>query len=310
MTITDPAPDLPAWLAEIRLEPGPPFSTMGLHSLAVDDWLVVDDERDRELAYKAELLERRRSVVFAAEPGSEAASEELLSLIRQWSMAHDLQVTGPHGDEHPLIEAARLVQEDLVVLQRIDGYWVLTAGVVAFPTHWTIGDKVGLPLDGVHAPVAHYETELRDRVDRFHDRLTVDRPAWRRNWFVLPTSELHLPAFGHQLHVVDGIADDGSPMWIRSERQTLRRLPVTDAIVFTIRVQQAPLGVLRARPDLAERMLAATRSWDREKRMYTSTGGVLDELIAWLDAVAASGHGFTRPPIQTRRLPIQSPDAS
>jgi len=255
---------------------------MGMHSLSIDDWLLVDEHRDADLAYKAELLERARPVVFAAEPGSEPASAELLEAVREWLASHGAGVAEPVGDEHPLIEAARLVQEDLAVLQLVDGHWVLTAGVVAFPTHWTVSDKVGLPLEGIHAPVAHYETELRERVDRFHDRLTVDRPAWRRNWFVLPTSELHLPAFGHRLHVADGITDDGRPMWIRSERQTLRRLPESDAIVFTIRVQQAPLGVLRARPDLAAKMLAATRSWDREKRMYTATGGVLDELIQWL----------------------------
>lgn len=287
MTAMEPASDLPAWLDEIRFEPGPPFSTMGTHSLSLDDWLIVDHQRDEHLAYKAELLERARPAVFAALPGSEDASAELLAVIREWLVAHGLSIAEESSDEHPLLEAARLVQEDLAVLEQIDGKWMLTAGAVAFPTHWTVSDKIGLPLDAIHAPVAHYEAELSERVDRFHDRLTVSRPAWRRNWFVVPTSEMHLPASGHQLHVADRIADDGWPMWIRSERQTLRRLPASDAIVFTIRVQQAPLGVLRGRPDLAAKMLATTRSWDRDKRMYTSTGGVLDELIEWLANVVA-----------------------
>ena len=34
-------------------------------------------------------------------------------------------------------------------------------------------------------PVAHYDRELRERVDRFIDRLTSGRPVWRRNWFVV-----------------------------------------------------------------------------------------------------------------------------
>ncbi len=276
---------VPAWLDDLRLEPGPPYSTMGTHALALAEWLVVDHLRDEQLAYKARLIETVRPIVFAAEPGSSEAAQELLVVIRGWLSANGLAPAESFGDDHPLIEAARLVQEDLAILQRINGLWVLTAGVVCFPTHWTVSDKVGLPLEGIHAPVAHYDTELRERVDRFHDRLTADRPAWRRNWFVAPTSELHLPAYGHQLHAVSGIEADGSPMWIRSERQTLRRLPETDAIVFTIRVQQVPLGVMRGRPDLAAKMLAATRSWDRQKRMYTSTGGVLDELIGWLQAV-------------------------
>jgi hypothetical protein len=286
--MSDPAPD---WLDDLRLEPGPPFSTMGTRSLDLDHWLVVDADRDVDLAYKAELLRTVRSTVFAADDSdadSRPPSAEVLTLIRDWLGANGITAAPPSGDEHPLIEAARLVQEDLAVLQRIDGAWVLTAGVVCFPSHWSIGDKVGLPLEGVHAPVAHYDSELRDKVDRFHERLVVDRPVWRRNWFVNPTSELHLPAYGHQMHIASTIETDGSPMWIRSEYQTLRRLPQTEAILFTIRVQRAPLGVLRGRPDLAARMLTTVQSWDREKRMYTSTGGALDALIDWLSDVAVS----------------------
>ncbi|MCU1392307.1 MAG: hypothetical protein JWM34_735 [Ilumatobacteraceae bacterium] len=282
---------VPAWLDDLRLEPGPPYSAMGTRSLDLDRWLIIDDERDADLAYKAELLRDARPVVFAADDtrvDTRLPGKETLGLIRAWLEAHGIQPAGTVGDQHPLIEAARLVQEDLAILQRVDHEWILTSGVVCFPSHWTVGDKVGLPMEGVHAPVAHYSHELRDKVDRFHERLQADRPAWRRNWFVNPTSELHLPAYGHQMHIGSTIEADGSPMWIRSEYQTLRRLPEAGAILFTIRVQRAPLGVLRARPDLAERMLATVRSWDREKRMYTSTGGALDALIEWLSEVAAT----------------------
>ena len=64
-------------------------------------------------------------------------------MTRSWLGAHgvDSGDTGePCADEHPLIKAARLVQEDLVILQHIDGAWVLTAGVVCFPSHWSVAD--------------------------------------------------------------------------------------------------------------------------------------------------------------------------
>lgn len=283
------SPSQPDWLDDLRLEPGPPFSTMGTHSLDLDEWLIVDADRQADLEYKANLLDTAREVVVAHDDSridTCPAGAEVLALVRAWLRDHGIEPAPEHGDEHPLVEAARLVQEDLAVLHRIDDAWVLTAGVVCFPSHWTVGDKVGLPLEGVHAPVAHYGDELRDKVDRFHERLTVDRPVWRRNWFVNPTDELHLPAYGHQMHIADSIEHDGTPMWIRSEFQTLRRLPETGAILFTIRVQRAPLGVLRQRPDLAAKMLVALGSWDRDKRMYTSTGGALDALMGWLSEVA------------------------
>jgi hypothetical protein len=136
--------------------------------------------------------------------------------------------------------------------------------------------------------VAHYDSELSDRVDRLHDRLTVDRPVWRRNWFVSPTDELHLPAEPQGLVIPSEIGPDGTPMWIRSERQTLRLLPRTGAILFTSRVQLAPLGVLRERVDLARKMLDTVRSWDEQKRSYTSTGRILDALERWLGELIAT----------------------
>jgi len=278
------------WLDELRLEPGPPYAVMGTRALDPSSWLLFDgdDVRDAQLARKAQLIADHRGIVFGALPGSEEASAEVLELVEAALAARGLAPREPIA-EHPLIDAASSIQEDLVVLQRVDGSWVLTAGVVCFPTHWTVTNKLGLTLASIHQPVAHYAEELQQRVDRFHDRLTVDRPVWRRNWFVLATDELFLPDredVAEAQQTVKSIDPDGSPLWIRSERQTLRRLARSDAIVFTIRVQQAPLGVLLDRPELAAKMLAATRSWDSRKRAYTSTGGVLDELIDWLAGVA------------------------
>ncbi len=279
------------WLDDLRLEPGPPFLAMGTRALHLDQWLLVDSDYEVDLARKAELLLRERNVVFAAQPGSEDASQELLDNVYEWLVAHGIDPAARSSDDHPLVAAARLVQEDLAVLQNIGGEWILTAGAICFPTHWCIADKIGLPLHKVHEPVAHYESDLREKVDRFHDRLSADRPAWRRNWIVTPTPELHLPQRGGLEDVGATNAKltidaDGSPMWIRSERQTLRRLARTGAIVFTIRIQRAPLGVLLQRPDLAARMLSTTQSWDAKKRMYASTGGALDQLNEWLEGVA------------------------
>ena len=95
----------------------------------------------------------------------------------------------------------------------------------------------------VHGPVDHYATDLEARVDVFFDRFRVDRPVWRRNMSFKTTHALYLPY--SKLEPVDApteVSADGSPYWMRSERQTLRKLPRTGAILFTIRVQLAPVG--------------------------------------------------------------------
>lgn len=51
---------------------------------------------------------------------------------------------------------------------------------------------------------------------------------------------------------------------LRTERQTLRRLPRTGAVVFTIRVYQTPFADLVREPGVAGRLASAIRSWPED----------------------------------------------
>jgi dimethylamine monooxygenase subunit A len=276
--------DPPDWLDELRLQPGPPYLAMNTRSLGADGWLTHDPDHEWRLAEKQRLLHERRSVVVAHLDGSEQAANEVCDLV-----GAPVGTTTADGD-HPLVHAARHVAEDLVIMQRTDAEWIVTAGVVCFPSHWSIDTKIGLPLDLVHSPVAHYERELASRVNAFIDRLQPGQIVRRRNWLIVPTDALHLPAYSVDMRPVEHIADDGSPMHIRSERQTLRRLP-TGAVLFTIHVQLAPLVVLHARPDIAARMHDDIAAWDITKRSYLFGDGPIDtpatdRLLAWLARTA------------------------
>ncbi|KAI8984978.1 hypothetical protein BD414DRAFT_462851 [Trametes punicea] len=55
---------------------------------------------------------------------------------------------------------------------------------------------------------------------------------------------------------------------LRTERQTLRRLPRTGAIVFTIRVYQTPVEELLREPGVPGRMASAIRSWPEDVARY------------------------------------------
>lgn len=253
----------PPWLDELPLEPGPPWHAMGTRALDAADWLIVDDDRDAQLAQKRHLLASQRHVVGAAVPGTTAAAEEAAALV---------------AGAASLEEAALAVQEDLCVLVHRDGHWRLDAGVVCFPSMWRLSDKLGLPMAAVHDPVPGYADELSDRVDRFLDRLRPDRPVWRRNWFVHATPELHLPdPPAPSAEVV--VPDD---LWLRSERQSLVRLPRTGAILFTIRTQQVPLAVVAERPDVAVRMAAAMTAWSPAIVAYRGAGSWQERTVRWL----------------------------
>jgi hypothetical protein len=262
----------PGWLDELPLEPGPPWLAMGTRGLRADDWLVADEDRDRDLATKAALLAERPAEVFAALDAAAvaAASAEVLDLI--------VAATGEHPDPslHPLDAAGRLVQEDLCLLVVRDGAPHLDAASLCFPSYWRLADKLGRPLADVHGPVAHYSDELATKVDRFLERLPADRPVVRRNWSIHDDPAYFLPDPTPPRQVVPPHG-----LWLRSERQTLRRLATAHTVVFTIRTQQVPLAVVAERPEVADRMAAAIAAWSPELAAYKGGHGALHAL-PWL----------------------------
>ena len=98
---------------------------------------------------------------------------------------------------HPLEVAARRIHEDLVVMERRNGAWVMTAGVVCFPTRWRPSEKIGRTMAAIHEPVPRYD-DIATAVDRFFDRLQPGRLAWRANWSVVGDAALRLEADDRQ----------------------------------------------------------------------------------------------------------------
>ncbi len=265
---------VPSWLDELTLQPGPPWHAMGTRSLGDEPWLLADAERPAELARKRELLRDHRSVVSARTPwpttvAAEAEAAEVVTGRRIVGGA-------------PLEVAASQVQEDLCVVVHRAGRWRLEAGVVCFPSMWRIAEKVGLPLSEVHSRVPAYATELADRVDRFLDRFPAGRPVWRRNWFVHDSGELHQPDPPAE-HSGGRVPDD---YWLRSERQTLQRLPISGAVLFTIRTQQVPLAAVAERPLVASAMASSIRSWSDELAEYRGAVPWRSGVLRWLEEAA------------------------
>lgn len=151
-------------------------------------------------------------------------------------------------DQAALPEAALAVHEDLCLLTTREGEEVyrLIGAAVAWPSDWHPAEKIGLPLRALHAPIAGYEEQLATGVDRFMETLRPGPIYGRCNWFIAATGERRwLPERPPQeafAHVTPENA--GETLFVRSERQTLRRLPQTGAILFGIGIYVEPLGKL------------------------------------------------------------------
>ena len=273
---------VPAWLDELELTPAPPHVKMLTRSLS-GDWLIADQFRAMELSLRHRLLDEQHELVFAMRPQAEAAATETLELVEEWLGRAGLPA--PPAGYQPLEAAGRAVQEDLCLMVQRDGSWHLDGAVLCFPSFWSLTEKFGRPTIDVHQGVAHYDEELAPRVDRFFDRMRPGQIVWRRNLSVKPYPLLFVPLPKRAQPVGDlTTTDDGSPFWLRSEWQTLQRLPRSGAILFSIKLQLAPARVLMDRPDRAADLLAMYRSWDDEMVRYKiAANNLAPGFIPWLE---------------------------
>jgi dimethylamine monooxygenase subunit A len=168
--------------------------------------------------------------------------------LTQAAQAPGRELAAMLGAQGALPEAALAVHEDLCLLTKREGEDVyrLIGAAVAWPSDWHPAEKIGLPLRALHAPIAGYEEQLASGVDRFMATLKPGPIYGRCNWFIAPTGDrrwlAERPAAEAFAHVTPENA--GEILFVRSERQTLRRLPQTGAILFTIGIYVEPLGRL------------------------------------------------------------------
>jgi hypothetical protein len=273
---TTNAGHVPPWIDELSFRPGPPWLSMGTRALRDGPLLIEDDLYSDYLAEKQRLFANAPEVVSVSLPEAAEAAAEAAEVV-----SSRLNNPNPVGNLRPLESAALNVQEDLVVLVRSEDTWRFVAGVVCFPSHWAPSEKLGLPMTDVHEPVPHYKEELAQRVDRFLDTLSPGRNAWRRNWMIHASPQLHVP---HPPTV--GRSVQPQELWLRSERQVLWSLPATGGILFTILTQQVPLMTVADRPDLASALAASLRSSPNSLRAYRMHGAFKDDVADLLETWA------------------------
>lgn len=200
---------------------------MGLARLGESEWLQPDPDLAARGEGFAAYPEAIQLLPEAAAPGAElAAMLDILGGLPEvaWSHHEDMcLLTLPEGeDQYRLVGAA-----------------------VAWPSDWTPADKLGLPLRALHAPIQGYEEQLASGVDHFMAKLKPGAIYGRCNWFIAPTGERRWVAEPPERAFAHITAENaGEALFVRSERQTLRRLPETGAILFTIGIYVSPLGEL------------------------------------------------------------------
>ena len=248
--------------------------SIGLAPIAPEAWLE-GGEAD-PAARKDALLASARELVWAETPGSEAGQAEALSMVEA-----ALGVGADRSGLPPLLAAARLVPDDLCLMEKRDGQWRLAALSLSAGSFFTAKDAIGKSLAELHGPVNGFGERFLTRVQRIFEGLRPDLVLQRRNWTVLNSAELHTPHSAPIRARIGEIAPEaaGTALSVRVERQTLRRLPETGGALFTIRVWVAPLAAVAESPARLAAFADAWRSAPADFRAYKRLD-LYDDLVA------------------------------
>ncbi len=243
----------------------PEVLLMGLSPMGEQAWIETDRDIGRYHRHKLRQRREHGDDVYRGTAASLPAQREFARLL----LDHLLQRQGDHyrledgelrclagdfsaplpGDE-PLWEASLWVADDLVIMEDIAGDYCLTAASLCSPSHWRLSDKFGQPMRAIHDPIPGFHETLTPKIDRFFSHLRPSHPVVRFNWSLQADFALDQQP-GQPVDV-----DVDTPLYYRTERQSLTRLPETGAIAFTIRVYLHPLETLcdkgRALPLLLE----------------------------------------------------------
>lgn len=204
------------------------------------------------------------------------ANDEMIALDAPESAERALEIMCSHIDTDFLIL--------LPSSQAVDGspLYHLEAFVTCCPSGFNLCEKLGLPLSGIHKPVPGYKERLERSMDRTFARLELGKLIRRSNWTITTNDQLfnlggtHI-RFDEQHHdaSVAGLDADAAAASrkqaamdrmaaeiaaqqrevvvqdcrLRSERQTLFRLPRSKAIVFSFKTYLYPLAEIKAQGD-------------------------------------------------------------
>jgi len=276
--------------------------SMGIISLNLDEWLEPDEYYYRELLEKEALLANQNYEVFQSKKGSQLAQQEVLDLIIDYMNTFHSELVRIDGDkifidgikrnfsrkefaEMPLNLAGRLVQEDLCLMAPGDTGYTLEAASLCFPSRWRLIDKIGKRMVDIHSPVPDYEDKLARPVDRFFDNLDINKPVWRVNWSLTDDPDLYQPIRKTSTDYSRSInsKNAGDLIFLRCERQTLRRLPNTGWILFSIKTYVDKVSALAVQPEALVDLAHSVKNMSADMQQYKNIAPYRKQLLEYLD---------------------------
>ena len=260
---------------------------VGLEPIKESNWLEIDSLFRSEIKLKKQLYNSKLDQVYQEVPESYEAQCELIKVLTEHLSthypSHKYQIS---KSLNPLANAALMVQEDLVLMIPREGKYYLGAASLCAPSNWSLKEKFNLSLMEVHHEVPSYKAKIGSKVNKIFANLPSGRIFQRFNWSIYEDAELFHPAKSKkEIKRSDLINQEnaGERLFLRVERQTIRRLPESSSIVFTIRVHIDPLSSIQNDFTLLSDLKMALSHLNADLKTYKSIDQIEMPLQSWLD---------------------------
>ncbi|OQU96983.1 hypothetical protein CLAIMM_02988 [Cladophialophora immunda] len=271
-----------------------------------DFWIELENYFNR-LEQRKQLLKQYGTSVLDYSPGSELACRELMEMVLQF-----VCIRYPHyfaleesntifvnrllktrtelNSQHPLHILFDNIPEDFAMMLRNeeDGMYYLRSGFICSSIGWTFGTHHNRELRAIHTEVNDYAEKMSNSMDRFFSKMPVERPIQRGSWFVEDWEPLFVTPEEYEQNA--GTRHQGESVgieqcYLRCDWQTLRRLPLSGAIVFNFKAVFTPITELRDEPyipSLLYKQITAGNPLLTEPKVHAHIRPVvLDALQAW-----------------------------
>ncbi len=293
------------------------FDKMGTSALPSENLIVeIDEHYYEEIILKRRLLQNDHAYYYQASTVTKGAQWEVLEKILNsltssypekfqfnknnsscsWeNKILDEKINFIFGDNsslplEPLDWVGRQVQEDLLLL---DASSILQAGQLCFPSGWDIQWKFQKNFLDLHAPVPSVMGPTLRAADKLIERIPVNKPIARTNWGFRVSEQMDFSTRHRQnyLKLLDRVAPEinsenaGEKIFVRSERQTLSRLPESGFVLFTIHTYNSKVKDETKDFDHAKAMLEFVKGAPPELIEYKVMTPYLKSLIGYLEKI-------------------------
>tara|TARA_Y100001968_G_scaffold322856_1_gene359631 strand:+ start:650 stop:1531 length:882 start_codon:yes stop_codon:yes gene_type:complete len=269
---------------------------IGLKPIDDYSWLEIDSLFEEEISLKKRLYEEKKDQVLITPVESIDIQKEVLDIVLEhlnefYSDSYRINKDSVEvlksktiyffkDFENPLELASLLVQEDLIIMQPKKDVFYLKSASLCAPTRWSLKEKFNLSLSEIHKEVPGYKEKIDLRVNNIFQNLPDQKIFERYNWSIFDSPELFQPIGSKTLVEIKNI--DPEDLYLRVERQTLRRLKDSRSILFTVRVHVDPMSSILSDKNILMDLIKAIQNLEEDMKNYKVIQPFEERLIKWL----------------------------